>query len=674
MKNSRKSAHWALWLGMMGGMACSDKAQQEPIVRIELDEGVEQGVDMELRDQALDLSPEPDMAKAQCRPTSAWSPGTKAFEEMTERAGFVALKVEAVRLSATDIDGDGHVDLLLRRGGLREDDLSGAADAARHTWLLRNKGDGSFEDVTLGSGILARRDGDVSKGRPVEVVASADVDNDGDIDVVTAFSNADAAALHPESAEVMFNNGDGTYSLGPAASDFRAAGQAIVRGGLAFVDVDRDGKVDLWAGHGAPKNANPAQDRLYRGDGAGAFMDVTMTSGLITKEWQLVADLNQARAHTNSWGVNACDLDGDGTPELLSASYGRAPNHLWRGVRGADGAVRFESRAIPSGYAFDQRTDWTDGEGARCYCKINPTAQGCAGVPAPRYIRCDTAADIFRWDHDFDRNAFRLGGNSGTTVCGDVNNDVALDLLTTEIVHWDVGSASDPSELLINDGSGTFARPGNEVTGLTRTHTSVAWDDGDITGALFDFDNDGRLDVLINSTDYPGTRALLYHQRRDGTFERVAEAEGIDHSSAHGVVVADLDNDGDLDLVLGHSRARCNTGSHCYPTSTTRVFENKVGAAGNWLQLDLEGTGGSNRAAIGARVEVETADGLKQVREVDGGHGHYGIQHPLRLHFGLGEHCVAKVRVRWPDRALTVQELELEGNRVVKIKQGEAAR
>lgn len=674
MKNTRNPALRALSLAALLTAACAGPADTQPVLVIELDEGV--------ADMAADLSPAPDLSSEPdlasepdlegsvtptCRPSSAWAPGTRAFEEMTARAGFVDMKIEAVRLSATDVDNDGFVDLILRRGGLREDVLSNAPDAARHTWLLRNKGDGSFEDITLASGLLTRRDGNTAIGRPVEVVASADVDNDGDLDIATMFSNPNSAMLHPESAEIMINNGDGTYKLGPAAGEYRAPGVALVRGGAAFVDADRDGKIDLWIGHGAPTNANPAQDRLYAGDGAGSFADRTAAMGLTTKDWNLLSDLNAAQAHTNSWGVNACDLNNDGVPELLSASYGRAPNHLWRGVRAADGATRFENMAIASGYAFDQRTDWTTGEGARCHCKLNPQAPGCAGVAPPQYIRCNTAADIFRWDHDFDRNAFRLGGNSGTAVCGDVNNDGALDLLTTEIVHWDVGTASDPSELLINDGASVFTRPGNEVTGLTRTHAEVSWDDGDITGALFDYDNDGRLDVLINSTDYPGTRARLFHQKADGTFEPVPLTDGIDHQSSHGVVVADLDNDGDLDLILGHSRNRCSSGTHCYEKSTTRVFENKVGAAGNWLQLDLEGGAGSNRAAIGARVTIETPDGVKQVREVEGGHGHYGIQHPMRLHFGLGAHCTAKVTVRWPDAALTTQTRDVVGNQIVKI-------
>ena len=71
-------------------------------------------------------------------------------------------------------------------------------------------------------------------------------------------------------------------------------------------------------------------------------------------------------------------------------------------------------------------------------------------------------------------------------------------------------------------------RPALEEIGLTRTHDCrLEW--GDITGAVFDYDNDGRKDVYIGSTDYRGTRGLLYHQEADGTFLS-AHKEGLYHN------------------------------------------------------------------------------------------------------------------------------------------------
>ena len=222
---------------------------------------------------------------------------------------------------------------------------------------------------------------------------------------------------------------------------------------------------------------------------------------------------------------------------------------------------------------------------------------------------CQTDEDAFRWNHTYDREAFRLGGNSGTTICADLDNDGWFDLLTTEIVHWDVGESSDPSEILWNEQAErpSFFRPGNAETGLLRTHDIVDWNEGDITAAVIDFNNDGLLDILIGSTDYPGTRALLYEQVSPRAFEAVPIETGIDHTRSHGVAVADFDHDGDLDLVLGHSSGRCD--EDCYDSFHVRLYENQMVTSGAWLQLNLEGAEGSNRSAIGARIEV-TANGV----------------------------------------------------------------
>jgi len=607
-----------------------------------------------------------DLPPAICHAGTKWAAGTKAFKESTSAWGLDTIGALGVRLAAVDFDNDGWPDLVVRFGGIGADDF--AAGGKRQTWLLRNTGKGTFEDVTIKSGFRQNRTVmDPLKGRPGEVTAFADVDNDGDLDAYTGLSN-DPANKQTETSEILLNNGDGTFALGPEGSAIRKKPPVYdVPAGASFVDFDRDGLVDLWVTQNSV-NSSPQQDHLYKGDGKGNFTDVTTAQGLKTKAWNKVVDLNAALSHTNAWSAAACDLNGDGNPELLSASYGRAPNHLWQS-RGAENGFQFLNQSIASGYAFDDRKDWSDNESARCWCKLHPLDLNCAGVPAPAAIACTTDADAFRWNHATDQEPYRLGGNSGATLCADLDNDGDMDLVTGEILHWDVGMSGDPAELLVNTGTPDihFDRPGNDKTGLTRKHVS-GWNEGLMTGSVFDFDNDGWADLYWGNSDYPGNFGLLYHQDAPAHFEAVSIKDGIDHHRSHGSAIADFDRDGDLDIVVGHSFARCD--EECYPTQQVRFFENVVGQAGNYVQLTLTGGAGTNRSAVGARVTLKAGD-VTQTKEAGGGYGHYGAQDDLTLHFGLGAACDAEVTVRWPDAALTTQTFKLVSGYRFTVTQGE---
>jgi len=643
-----------LALGLLLLQACSNEPNKLG-PKPDLDSGVDLSEDQSCTDCedlgadiGEDLSELPSRCIAQPR---IWQSGVSAFRDASQDWGLNQINPMGTRISVADIDNDGRPDIFIRRPG--RDDFSGEA---RSTWLLRNTGSG-FEDITQSSGIVAPRFSP-PLGRPAEVAVFGDMNNDGFVDVVTAFSH-DGSSF--EGMEIAYNQGDGTFALGDPGV-FHGGQVAITVGGLTLTDVDRNGLLDIWTGLGAV-DGFPQADRLFQQTGLGVFENVTAARGLSTQAWTLDA-LNSGRAHSNAWSTTACDLNNDGTPDLLAASYGRAPNHLWRST-----PTGFENHSVASGYAFDENQDWTLSHGARCYCQANPTAEDCNLAPAPAFS-CNGARG---WTHDRDREPYRLGGNSGTTVCADINNDGHLDLVTTEIVHWDVGGNSDPSDVLINDGTATFSRPGHTELGLTKTRTSPSWDDGDITAVVFDFDNDGRNDILIASTDYPGTRAHLYWQRPDGTFQLMNALEGIDMKSSHGVVVADFDGDGDLDILIGHSPARCGSGDHCYPEGErhVRLFENTIGNASNWVQLDLVGGANTNKSAIGARATIRH-NNVVQVQEVGGGHGHYGLQNQKGLHFGLGASCEAEVTIRWPNAELTEQTFTVQAGYRYTIVEGSA--
>lgn len=608
-----------------------------------------------------------DLPASVCGGGTRWAAGTRAFEEATASWGLEG--VEGIRVGAVDFDGDGWTDLNVRR-------LPSGTDTIGRMWLLRNTGDGRFEDVTESSGILTPRVAPPGSRR-VDVLAWGDVDGDGDLDAYLGLGTADRSAVMNETSEILFQDTPGHFVLGPEDNEVRWVGGIDVPAGAAFADVDLDGDLDLWVGqhnHSTAISIVFHQSRLWRNDGTGRFADATVELGLETSDWSDLAELNEGRSHARAWSAAACDLNDDGLPELLVASYGRAPNHLFQASR-ADGAVAYTNRSVASGYSYDADLGWSDNQFARCYCEANPTAEGCAGVPAP-LIGCDTP----NWSHEQDTEPFRLGGNSGSTICGDLDNDGDLDLLTTEIKHWWAGSGADGAEILVNGGESDvrFERPGRAATGLEIVHADpVQWDEGFITAAVLDFDLDGWTDVWLGGSEYPGNHGLLFHNVTTAgsgpRFESVPIADGIDHHRAQGVVVADFDRDGDLDVVLGHSRARCGAPDDCYPTSQVRFFENVVGDDGNSIALRLEGGDGANRSAIGARVTV-TAGGITQTQDVEGGHGHYGDQGDLVLTFGLGAACEADVSVRWPDAELTEQTFHVGAGHRYLVRRGRAPR
>jgi hypothetical protein len=364
--------------------------------------------------------------------------------------------------------------------------------------------------------------------------------------------------------------------------------------------------------------------------------------------------------------VTACDVDQDGDTDLLVSAYGRRWNQLWLREEGG-----FREVGEESGFAGDGNVDYDDNEFYRCFCQTT----GSCTAPSPR-ITCDG----LYWNDGFDDHPFRLNGNTFTTACADVDADGDMELYSAEIVHWHVGTSSDSSELLVGDGvsaSGvpTFSRPGNAASGLVIPRVGPSWNEGGISSALADLDNDGQMDALLGTSDYPDQALWLYRQGSDGRFTDVTATSGVDHPCAPGFSLADLDRDGDLDLLVATSTARdCATIWSEGPA--LRIYENTSGQVANWTQLHLEGagaaTGGANRSAVGALVKV-TAGGVTQTREVQAGHGHFGVQHDLDVTVGLGASCSIDVlEIRWPDAAGTVERFEsVPANYRIVARQGE---
>jgi len=557
------------------------------------------------------------------------------FTNVTDDLGLGpdGLDIQGGLVNTADFDGDRWPDLFLSQASSGERD--DPADPDHHVRLLRNVGGTSFEDITFSSGFTDTRDG--GQGRDTQFAIFGDVDNDGDTDAFAAtFIGYDTVDVG-DVTEILLNDGAGNFSLGPEnvftdSADYDAVVAA------AMLDHDHDGNLDVFVGHHYARYGyitSCGQDSLFAGDGAGNFTDITEAVGMGTVSSQTTADYLDGINHRPTWGVSVCDIDGDGWADVLSDAYGRQFNMLFH----ANGDGTYTDIARDVGFASDDNEDYSDNW----------------MYGQPEY-----------WNDGWDDQPFRNGGNTAATVCGDLDNDGDLDLLQVELRHEWAGQSSDMTELLYNDGvgdGGAFERPGRETTGFERDHDvpwNESWNEGDLGGALLDFDNDGQLDVIVTSSDYPYTWSLFWRQLDEGTFREDTEASGLKVDRAHGITLIDYDRDGDHDVVLGTSRMRWEDDDDPPDPGAAyvHVFRNDLGHGGNKLMIDLEGAAGSNRDAVGARIIVK-AGGDTFVREVISGHGIQGQQNDYLEIIGVGDHCtVDSVEIRWPDAAQTVTTLQ----------------
>lgn len=563
-----------------------------------------------------------------CDPRPITEPGEGFFTDISVEAGIKPAEPEAgqiahPRMAFADLDGDGFDDIVAHNMFPR---VQQGHERFEHLVYLNNQ-DGTFRDWSDESGL-----------RDVQAAffAFGDVDGDGDTDV---FAGLDIPN-HPEAGQthkLLLNDGTGVFavkedagiekSLGslPDGSPLYAAGNAV------FADFDGDADLDLFIGNGNTGSAGYlTANQFFLGNGDGTFEDASARLG--------------GNRNTLANGSMACDFDNDADLDIFVAVYGVSNGGAQNFLFVNDGQANFEDRAVE---------------------------RGVASLPGGNYWREDL--DHGRMPEPDKGPGEYIGGNGFGVDCPDINGDGRLDILMADISHptefppgyngWsqDVIDRlnhsrrwSDPSQLLVNAGPDADWRFANEW--LDR---ELPYNEGDIDAASADFDNDGRLDIVMSrDKKYEGNYSTyeqqgwlgLYRQIEGGGFASLGAASGINYPEdpagkqrmrGSGTIHwSDIDHDGDLDLLLGGG-----------PDATSgHLFRNDIGSENDWLAVRLEGDGREvNRDGIGTRVTIRSGNKV-MTREVKASRGTYNSTDTRVLHFGLGDlPCDYELRVRWPN-------------------------
>jgi len=546
----------------------------------------------------------------QAAKTREIAPPIANFTDIAEKAGLtmqnvfggVDTKKYIIETTGTgvaifDYDNDGWPDIFIVNGTKLEAFPSGKGPSNH---LYRNNHDGTFTDVTEKAGLSATGWG--------QGVCVGDYDNDGWEDLYVTYYGKNR----------LYHNQQGVFAEVAEKAGVVGSGKAWGTG-CAFVDYDRDGRLDLMVANyvdfdlttapapgeratciwkGVPVMCGPrglpgAKNILYHNRGDGTFEDVT------TK-----AHIDRTDGHY-AFSVSPLDFDEDGWPDIYVACDS-TPSILYRNNH--DGT--FTDVAVTAGAAFNE-----DG---------------------------------------------REQAGMGSTIA-DFNGEGHLDIFKTNF-------SDDTSTLYRNNGDGTFT-DATSAAGLGLYTQYLGW------GTMFlDFDNDGWPDlILVNGHVYPEVDSqhlgstfkeprILYHNNRDGTFSDVSAAAGSGitaAASSRGLAVGDLWNDGRMSAVVSNMNA---------PSS---LLVNQVRNSNHWIAIRAVGTK-SNRDGIGARIRLKTGTRVL-VDEVRSGSS-YDSNSDMRVHFGLGASAkVDWVEVRWPSGTMErFVNLPVDAIHTVKEGSGEA--
>jgi hypothetical protein len=527
-----------------------------------------------------------------------------------------------------------------------------------------------FTDVTATAGIdFAHQSSATSNKYLVETmgggVALLDYDNDGRLDVF--FTNGAKIddpmppGRAPDKSDRAFWNrlyhqdADGAFTDVTEKAGLTGMPQNQYGMGVAVADYDNDGFEDIYV-------TNYGSNTLYRNNGDGTFADVTARAGVAAGGWSASAGF--------------LDYDKDGKLDLFVTRYvdWTFQNNRYCGEK----KPGYRAYCHPDNYeAVTNILYRNNGDGT--FTDVSPKAGIAAspgkglGVSFADYDD-DGAVDVyvandsvqsFLFHNEGDGTFTEVGlltgvgfNEDGKTFAGmgvdfaDYDNDGRPDVFVTDL-------SNERYRLFRHNGDGTFRDVTNSSGVGSATLVFSGW-----SARFVDYDNDGWKDVFVTQGHVMDTIEktspnLSYLQpplllRNDsGRFVRVVPGEAFENAWAgRGAAFGDLDNDGDVDVVLS------NVGQKAV------VLRNDGGNRGNWIRIATAGSK-SNRDGIGCRIKVVAASGLTQSFTVNTAAGYLSAS-DKRVIAGLGTDAAAKlVEIRWPSGVVQTFENVKAGETIV---------
>ena len=532
--------------------------------------------------------------------------------------------------------------------------------------FLTNEAVSPFLDVTATTGIeFKHQRGASDKKHLVETMGSGcallDYDSDGLLDVllINGGTTPDSLVSEPVRPHALYRNmGGGKFKDVTAQAGI--VGNGNYGQGVAVGDYDNDGHPDVYITNFGP-------DILYHNNGDGTFTDVTERAGVNDRTLGSSAaffDFDND-GYLDLYVVNYVNYRYDANPVCTEKSirsychpryFSGVPAKLYRNL----GSGRFQDVSEKSGIAHLEgkslgvvAADF-DGDGWMDVYVANDTTRN--------FLLKNNGNGTFADVTLISGTGYNSEGEAEASMgvdASDYDGDGLLDLVVT---NYDL----ETNGLYRNEGNWQFSDK-RWSAGLAKTdHRFLGFGTG-----FFDFDNDGDRDLFIvnghvldnielirEGFTYAQPNQLL--ENRGGVFFENLEFlrySSVSPKVGRGAAFGDIDNDGDLDLLVSNSGQK--------PT----LLINQVGQKKNWILLKLVGTK-SNRDAVGAKIVI-TTENSRQTDQITGG-GSYLSASDLRAHFGLGSSEIIKtLTIRWPSGTEDKFQ-DVKANQILSIKEGTA--